>query len=244
MGRWRLDVPLLWPGPPGMHRFGIERKILRGGLEDTGDKGLPQTASCTDRCGADAGQLLVFDRSAKPWDGHSVPAKRGVRRRSRRSVEHAKPVAPAGDHRRAAASLGVATGPAGAQGAKATMISAAARSAVSTRMTHVPRATWSDPSVPPSARRATCPRMRLRQCARGIGPLTAWPALRCAAAWDCAGLGAFRAGEPFSSRSPNGGWPTPATRPPGRAGSASRRGSRGGWDRPRPALAASRRPYA
>ena len=67
LGRQRVDILILWPRPQGMQRIVIECKILRGGLEDTLAKGLPQTAGYMDRCGAAAGHLVVFDRSARPW---------------------------------------------------------------------------------------------------------------------------------------------------------------------------------
>ncbi len=50
-----------------MQRFVIECKILRGKLAGTLAEGLPQTAGYMDRCGADAGHLVIFDRSARPW---------------------------------------------------------------------------------------------------------------------------------------------------------------------------------
>ena len=67
LGRQRVDLLVRWPGPQGMQRFVIECKILRGKLEGTLAEGLPQTAGYMDRCGADAGHLVIFDRSAKPW---------------------------------------------------------------------------------------------------------------------------------------------------------------------------------
>ncbi len=68
LGRQRVDLLVRWPGPQGMQRFVIECKILRGKLEGTLAKGLPQTAGYMDRCGADAGHLVIFDRSEKPWE--------------------------------------------------------------------------------------------------------------------------------------------------------------------------------
>ena len=67
LGRQRVDLLVLWPGPQGMQRFVIECKILRGKLEATLAKGLPQTAGYMDRCGAAAGHLVIFDRSENPW---------------------------------------------------------------------------------------------------------------------------------------------------------------------------------
>ena len=67
LGRRRVDLLVRWPGPQCMQRFVIECKILRGKLEGTLAEGLPQTTGYMDRCGADAGHLVIFDRSAKPW---------------------------------------------------------------------------------------------------------------------------------------------------------------------------------
>ena len=53
--------------PGGEQRFVIECKILRGSLVKTLEKGLRQTAGYMDRCAATPGHLVIFDRSAKPW---------------------------------------------------------------------------------------------------------------------------------------------------------------------------------
>ena len=46
----------------------VECKLLRGSLETTLQKGLEQTAGYMDRCGAEAGRLVVLDHgSDKPW---------------------------------------------------------------------------------------------------------------------------------------------------------------------------------
>ena len=45
----------------------IERKILRGRLDKTLEKSLPQTAGYMDRCAAAEGHLVIFDRSKKLW---------------------------------------------------------------------------------------------------------------------------------------------------------------------------------
>ena len=67
LGRQRVDLFIRWPRPGGQQRFVIECKILHGSLDKTLEKGLPQTAGYMDRCGADAGHLVIFDRSTKPW---------------------------------------------------------------------------------------------------------------------------------------------------------------------------------
>ena len=68
LGIQRVDILIRWPRPQGMQRIVIECKLLRGRLDDTLAKGLPQTAGYMDRCGADAGHLMIFDRSEKPWE--------------------------------------------------------------------------------------------------------------------------------------------------------------------------------
>ena len=55
------------PRPQGMQRFVIECKARRGKLERTIAEGVEQTAGYMDRCGADAGHLVIFDGSSKPW---------------------------------------------------------------------------------------------------------------------------------------------------------------------------------
>ena len=68
LGRQRVDLLLQWPRPPGEQRIVIECKVRRGRLEQTLEEGLPQTAGYMDRCGADAGHLVIFGRDEKPWE--------------------------------------------------------------------------------------------------------------------------------------------------------------------------------
>ena len=67
LGRQRVDLFVQWPRPEGEQRFVIEGKILRGSLDKTLEKSLPQTAGYMDRCAAAEGHLVIFDRSKKPW---------------------------------------------------------------------------------------------------------------------------------------------------------------------------------
>ena len=67
LGFQLVDLLIPWPRPQGMQRIAIECKILRGGLQETLAKGLPHTAGYVDRSCPDAGHLVVFDRSEKPW---------------------------------------------------------------------------------------------------------------------------------------------------------------------------------
>ena len=68
LGRQRVDLLLQWPRPPGEQRIVIECKVRRRRLDKTLEEGLPQTAGYMDRCGADAGHLVIFDRGEKPWE--------------------------------------------------------------------------------------------------------------------------------------------------------------------------------
>lgn len=46
----------------------IECKLLRGGRHATEQEGLRQTRAYMDRCGADVGHLVIFDRTeARSW---------------------------------------------------------------------------------------------------------------------------------------------------------------------------------
>ena len=74
LGRGRTDLLIIWPqggadGPHAEARFVIECKLLHKGLERTVREGLEQTAGYVDRCAAQAGHLIVFDRTAeKQWE--------------------------------------------------------------------------------------------------------------------------------------------------------------------------------
>ena len=87
LGRMRVDLLVVWPvrgsgdgrGTPVVHpgsravqKVAIECKVLHGSLERTLSEGLRQTAAYMDRCGADEGHLVVFDRT----DGKSPGARR------------------------------------------------------------------------------------------------------------------------------------------------------------------------
>ena len=74
LGRGRTDLLIIWPrpggaGPHAAGRFVIECKVLHGSLERTVREGLLQTAAYMDRCAAQAGHLVIFDRGAgKRWE--------------------------------------------------------------------------------------------------------------------------------------------------------------------------------
>ncbi len=62
LGRGRTDLLILWPQGEGTRKVVIECKVLRGSLEPTVAEGVEQTAGYMDRCGAEAGHLVIFDR--------------------------------------------------------------------------------------------------------------------------------------------------------------------------------------
>jgi hypothetical protein len=70
LGRMRTDLLVVWPyGEDQVQRVVIELKILYGSLERTIEDGLEQTWKYMDRCGADEGHLVIFDRDpGKAWE--------------------------------------------------------------------------------------------------------------------------------------------------------------------------------
>ncbi|MDE0445365.1 MAG: hypothetical protein OXH96_01755 [Spirochaetaceae bacterium] len=63
LGRGRTDLLIVWPQGGRERRFVVECKVLRKGLERTIAEGVEQTQGYMDRCGAEAGHLVVFDRT-------------------------------------------------------------------------------------------------------------------------------------------------------------------------------------
>ena len=69
LGRGRVDLLILWPHGGRERRFVVECKVRRGGLERTIRAGVEQTRSYVDRCRAESGHLVVFDRSeSRTWE--------------------------------------------------------------------------------------------------------------------------------------------------------------------------------
>ncbi len=69
LGRGRTDLLIVWPQSGGERRFVVECKVRRGDLERTIAEGVAQTRVYLDRCGAEAGHLVVFDRSReRTWE--------------------------------------------------------------------------------------------------------------------------------------------------------------------------------
>ncbi|MBI4769199.1 MAG: hypothetical protein HY784_01995 [Chloroflexi bacterium] len=74
LGRKRTDLLVIWPvgaeggGPEAVQRAVIELKVVTGSVGSTIAEGLGQTAEYMDRCGAEEGHLVIFDRDAgKAW---------------------------------------------------------------------------------------------------------------------------------------------------------------------------------
>ena len=64
-----MDLLILWPHGGLVRRFVVECKVRRDGLERTVREGVEQTRGYMDRCGAESGHLIVFDRSqARTWE--------------------------------------------------------------------------------------------------------------------------------------------------------------------------------
>ena len=69
LGRRRTDLLIVWPQDERTRKFVIECKVLHKSLARTLREGLEQTAGYMDRCAAEAGHLVIFDRSEdKSWD--------------------------------------------------------------------------------------------------------------------------------------------------------------------------------
>ena len=62
LGRMRTDLLIVWPQGAQTRKIVIECKILHKSLEQTIAEGLEQTAGYMDRCDAEAGHLVIFDR--------------------------------------------------------------------------------------------------------------------------------------------------------------------------------------
>ena len=63
-GAGRTDLLIVWPQGGRERRFVVELKVRRGELERTVAEGMKADARpYVDRCGAEAGHLIVFDRA-------------------------------------------------------------------------------------------------------------------------------------------------------------------------------------
>ena len=77
LGRMRTDLLIVWPQGEQTRRFVVECKVLHKSLEQTIGAGLEQTADYMDRCEAEAGHLVIFDRRAgRCWDDKLFHSRR------------------------------------------------------------------------------------------------------------------------------------------------------------------------
>ena len=63
LGRMRTDLFVIWRYDGGIQKVVIELKILHKSLERTVAEGLEQTSAYMDRCYADEGHLVIFNRA-------------------------------------------------------------------------------------------------------------------------------------------------------------------------------------
>ena len=69
LGRGRTDLLIVWPQGAQTRKVVIECKVLHRSLEQTIAEGLEQTAEYMDRCAAESGHLVIFDRrEGRRWD--------------------------------------------------------------------------------------------------------------------------------------------------------------------------------
>ena len=87
LGRKRVDLLLLWPQGGRCGSSWWSASLLRDGLETTLRKGLAQTAGYMDRCGAEAGHLVVL----RPRPGQALGGRRSGAARKRRQTAGASP---------------------------------------------------------------------------------------------------------------------------------------------------------
>ena len=67
LGRGRTDLLIVWPQGSRTRKFVVECKVRRKSLERTIHDGVAQTAGYLDRCGAESGHLVIFDRGDGAW---------------------------------------------------------------------------------------------------------------------------------------------------------------------------------
>jgi len=69
LGRGRTDLFVVWRHENGRQKVVLELKLLHRSLKKTMAEGLTQTAAYMDRCGAEEGHLILFDRRPdKTWE--------------------------------------------------------------------------------------------------------------------------------------------------------------------------------
>ena len=80
LGSGRVDLLIVWPVGARVQEVAVECKVVRerDGLERTIDEGVEQTARYVERCGAEAGHLVVIDcRQNRTWEEKIFHRRRG-----------------------------------------------------------------------------------------------------------------------------------------------------------------------
>ncbi len=79
LGRTRTDLLIVWPQGGRTRKIVIECKVLHKSLEQTVAEGVEQTAGYMDRCAAEAGHLVIFDRRAdRRWEDRLFHCRRAA----------------------------------------------------------------------------------------------------------------------------------------------------------------------
>ena len=79
LGRRRTDLLIVWPQGERARKIVIECKVLHKSLEQTLAEGVEQTAGYMDRCAAEAGHLVIFDRRAdRRWEDRLFRCRRAA----------------------------------------------------------------------------------------------------------------------------------------------------------------------
>ena len=69
LGRGRTDLLIVWPQGGRERRWVVECKVRHGDVERVIAEGIAQTRTYIDRCAAEAGHLIVFDRAPeRSWE--------------------------------------------------------------------------------------------------------------------------------------------------------------------------------
>ena len=79
LGSGRTDLLIVWPQGERRRKYVVECKVRhdRRGHERTVEEGVEQAVAYMDRCGAEAGHLVVFDRREDPsWDDNIFHERR------------------------------------------------------------------------------------------------------------------------------------------------------------------------
>ena len=79
LGRGRTDLLIEWPQGERTRKIVIECKVLHKSLDLTVAEGVKQTADYMDRCAAEAGHLVIFDRRAdRRWEDKVFHCRRAA----------------------------------------------------------------------------------------------------------------------------------------------------------------------